>query len=203
MDEITQIEYFTEEELISCLRGVTMLEDPHCYPYADAEIQLAKITHENLNPAQRYILTENIGRVQHLQWAIEENGFNIFQLNGFLRMRFDGSDEQVDLLPPVVEVSDYDDPTRDINIVCDGMHRIYLSYVQWIVPQVILIRNVPRQYPYYAYPLKNPSWDAIEIWENIPKDSIKKWHRIEENKKLYRNFNSTFKNVGAPRGTGE
>jgi len=36
----------------------------------------------------------------------------------------------------------------------------------------------------------------------IPEGVLKKWHRIPDNKRLYRDFNSAFLNVGGPRGQG-
>jgi len=58
---------------------------------------------------------------------------------------------------------------------------------------------VPREYPYYAFPLVN-GWNDVEIVQDLPPGYVKKWHRIKNYKTLYRDFNTGFRNVGGPRG---
>ncbi|MDR1885097.1 MAG: hypothetical protein LBQ56_02395 [Synergistaceae bacterium] len=198
---ILRAEHFDEGELIRRLRRVSMLEDDSALPYREARIELRETPHGELHPAQRYILSGNMRRVEDLRWSLRDMGFDLFKLNGFLRLWFDGREDPVDLLPPIVEESRHDGG-RPINIVCDGMHRVYLAYVQWVTPQVVYIRGIPNEYPYYAYPHHDSNWSAIEMWDSIPAGAVKKWHRIRDDKKLYRNFNSAFENVGAPRGSG-
>jgi hypothetical protein len=92
-----------------------------------------------------------------------------------------------------------------VNIINDGMHRMYVARLEWKLPNVVLVRNLAPRFPYYAYPIPgdNP-WEQIIIveGETIPKTLIKKWHRGADNKLLYRDFNSAFQNVGGPRGQG-
>jgi hypothetical protein len=199
---ISRVERFDEGELIGRLRRVSMLEDGSALPYKDARIELREMPHGELHPAQRYILSGNVKRLEDLRWSLCEMGFELFKPCGFLRIWFKGREAPIDLLPPIVEESRHDGGGRPINIVCDGMHRVYLSYVQWVTPQVVFIRGIPHEYPYYAYPLRDSDWGAIEMWDSIPEGAVKKWHRIRDDKKLYRNFNSAFENVGAPRGAG-
>ncbi|MDR3355333.1 MAG: hypothetical protein LBO21_09855 [Synergistaceae bacterium] len=200
---ISKIEHFDEGELIQRLREVSMLEDETAFPYRDSRIELREMPHGELHPAQRYVLSGNVKRLEDLRWSLGDMGFELFKPDGFFRLWFRGSDAPVDLLPPIVEESRHDGGGRPINIICDGMHRVYLSYVQWVIPQIVYIRGVPNEYPYYAYPLRDSNWSDIEIWDSIPTGAIKKWHRIRADKKLYRNFNSAFENVGAPRGSGK
>jgi hypothetical protein len=80
---------------------------------------------------------------------------------------------------------------------------MYVARLEWKTPQVAYIRGIPAGYPYYAYPIPGDNcWDVVKILEgsHIPSGLIKKWHRISDNKTLYRNFNSSFTNVGGPRG---
>jgi hypothetical protein len=198
--EISKVEHFTEGELIRRLREVSMLDDETVFPYRDSRIELREMPHGEIHPAQRYVLSGSVKRLEDLRWSLDEMGFDLFKLNGFLRVWPEGSDDPFDILPPIVEESRHDGG-RPINIVCDGMHRIYLSYVQWIIPQVVYIRDIPNECPYHAYPLRDSDWNAIELWRRIPAGTIKKWHRIRADKKLYRNFSSAFKNAGVPRGS--
>jgi len=115
-------------------------------------------------------------------------------------LTIEGYDEKVDLLPPVIEEF-IEKNGRVVRIINDGMHRVYLAFLEWIVPQVIYVRGVPKNLPYYAFPIPEQDWTKIEIVDDIPARYIKKWHRIEKNKRLYRNFNSAFINVGGPRGS--
>ncbi|MDR1482828.1 MAG: hypothetical protein LBI74_09395 [Synergistaceae bacterium] len=199
---ISRVEHFDEDELIRRLRSVSMLDDATSFPYRDSRIELREMPHGELHPAQRYVLSGNVKRLEDLRWLLNDRGFDLFKLDGFLRIWLDDEEAPVDLLPPIVEESRHDGGGRPINIVCDGMHRVYLSYVQWVTPQIVFIRGIPREYPYYAYPLRDSNWGSLEIWDSIPRNAIKKWHRIRDDKRLYRNFNSAFENVGAPRGSG-
>jgi hypothetical protein len=151
------------------------------------------------------VLVDELEKVRLLKWRLEEHGYDLFNLNGFVRITLAGVDEPIDLLPPVVE--EYIEKNgRIVHIINDGMHRVYAAYLEWVVPQVIYVRGLPKDLPYYSYPIPARDWRAIGMIENkdsIPHDFIKKWHRTEHNKQLYRNFNSSFTNVGGPRGKGK
>ena len=82
---------------------------------------------------------------------------DLFTLNGFVRLILEGSDEPVDLLPPIVEESIERDGTIHF-IVNDGMHRVYMALREWVIPQVVLVRGIPKDLPYYVYPV--PGWVA-------------------------------------------
>ncbi len=200
--KISEVKYFDEEALIERLRKVSMLEEPEIFPYRNACISLKRIAVKNLHPAQRYVLRQELFKVRELKWQLTELGKDIFCLNGFLRLKVDLNDrtEEIDLLPPLVEEHEERDGSV-VKIINDGMHRIYMAYLEWVMPQVIYVTNVPKDLPYYAYPIPENDWTKIEIRDDLPEGFIKKWHRIRENKRLYRNFNSAFKNVGGPRGT--
>lgn len=197
--KINKLECFSKAVLLDNLRKVSMLKDSQAFPYSSADIMLVNMPVSRLHPPQRYVLTENIIRARNLQWALADKGIDLFQLNGFVRMWLEGEDEPVDLLPPIVEES-VEKNGEIVDLVCDGMHRVYLAHVEWKIPQVVVIKNIPKEYPYYAYPLTDPDWNHIDLREDIPAGYVKKWHRIPDNKLLYRNFNSSFKNVGGPRG---
>ena len=198
--QIERVERHSAQELIERLRKVTMLTNPGVFPYKDVFISLEKLSTSYLMPPQRYVLSSELLKVRALSWALREHSVDIFNLDGFVRIWFSKDiEDPIDLLPPVVEES-IEDNGAVVNLINDGMHRVYMARLEWKIPQVIFIRGIPKDLPYYAYPVPG-GWDNIAEVEELPDGYIKKWHRIKEYKSLYRNFNSAFDNVGAPRGT--
>lgn len=180
------------------MRRVSMLTKPDELPYRDAHIELETLHTNEIAPAQRYVLTQEILKVRDLRWTLREHGVDLFALDGYVTIWLEGYDDPIDVLPPVVEQSAEADSSV-VKILNDGMHRVYLARMERCPIQVVYARNVPHQYPYYAFPLVN-GWSDVEIVSELPKGYIKKWHRIKDYKSLYRNFNSGFQNVGGPRG---
>jgi hypothetical protein len=195
--KIQAVERYSEVQLIENLRNVTMLKAPDVKVYEKAFISLETVAVSCLAPPQNYILRPELKKVRELKWALSEHGIDVFSLNGFVRLKLEDSEEPVDLLPPIVEESIEKDGTVHF-IVNDGMHRVYMALREWVSPQVVLIRGIPKHLPYYAFPVPG-GWNAIEERDDLPPGYLKKWHRIENYYSLYRNFNSTFVNVGGPR----
>jgi hypothetical protein len=195
---ITHIERHGPHDLLARMRRVSMLTAPENLVYAEADMSLTTLHTDQIAPAQRYVLTQEIAKVRELRWSLLEHGVDMFNLDGYVSVQFDEYDEPIDLLPPVIEESVEADGTV-VNILNDGMHRVFLARVQRSPIQVVVVKNVPRQWPYYAFPLSN-SWNDVEIRQDLPEGYVKKWHRIRNYKSLYRNFNSAFQNVGGPRG---
>jgi len=194
------VEHFPESELISRLRKVTLLEDRDARPYENTFISLENISVLDLCPPQRYALRAELLKVRELKWMLSDRGIDLFNIGGFIRITLDGVPEPIDLLPPVVEET-IERNGRVFNLVCDGLHRTYMALLESVIPQVIFIRGIPKNLPYYAFPIsENDPWSKIEIRDDLPDWFIKKWHRIPNNKRLYRDFNSAFCNVGGPRG---
>jgi hypothetical protein len=201
---ITKVESHDLNKLTNNLKNVVMLKDRNSKPYTDATISLLEMDFESIHPAQRYVLADGLLKAQHLSWELKRFGFDPFRLDGYLTIWTDQSSEPIDLLPPILESILEDNGTIN-NIINDGMHRLFAARLAWIKPKVILVKNLPKKFPYYAYPIPgNSPWDSVQILEGdtIPKGFIKKWHRIADNKLLYRDFNSSFTNVGGPRGQG-
>lgn len=196
---IISLERFPSDILIEKLRLVTMLKAPDVRVYERAFISLERVAVAALAPPQNYILRPEFVKVRELKWALEEHGIDLFRLDGFVRMRIEGAAEPVDLLPPIVEESIEADGSVHF-IVNDGMHRVYMALREWVIPQVCLIRGVPKELPYYAFPVPG-GWSSVEERDDLPKGYLKKWHRIANYHALYRNFNSAFMNVGGPRPT--
>lgn len=195
--KIKSVEQFSEADFVDRLREITMLKAPEVKVYEKAFISLERLKVDQLAPPQSYILRSELKKVRELKWALQEHGIDIFQLNGFVRMWLEDNPDPVEILPPVVEESIEKDGSVHF-IICDGMHRVYMALREWVVPQVVLIRGIPKELPYYAFPIPG-GWDRVEERDDIPEGYLKKWHRIENYHALYRNFNSTFSNVGGPR----
>lgn len=196
--QIERVERHSVEELFANMRRVSMLTRPDKRPYQDARMELVTLHTNDIAPAQRYVLTQELLKVRDLRWALREHDIDLFELGGYITMWIEGYDDPIDLLPPVVEQSVEADSSV-VNILNDGMHRVYLARMERSPIQVVHVRDVPKEFPYYAFPLVN-GWADVEIVSDLPEGYIKKWHRIKDYKSLYRNFNSGFCNVGGPRG---
>ncbi|MBF0565339.1 MAG: hypothetical protein HQK89_08855 [Nitrospirae bacterium] len=195
---IIKIERYSEEELISRLKNLCMLTAPDVYPYRDAYISLERISTDYITPPQRYVLVGELKKVRDLRLTLMEHGIDVFNLNGYVNIWLEGEETPVTVLPPVVEES-IEASGAVVNVINDGMHRLFMARLEWVIPQVIFVRGIPKKLPYYAYPIPD-GWKGVSEMEELPPGYIKKWHRIENYKSLYRNFNSVFENVGAPRG---
>jgi hypothetical protein len=195
---IIKVERHTAAELVDRLRKVAMLTEPEKLIYRDTFISLENMHADVLSPPQSYVLTGELQKVRDLRWELQRHGVDLFNLDGYVSVYLDDYPEPIDVMPPVIEESVERDGTVH-SIVCDGMHRVYLARLEWVIPQVIFIRGIPREMPYYAFPVHG-GWDAVVLREDLPEGFIKKWHRISNYKSLYRDFNSAFNNVGGPRG---
>ena len=196
--DIKSVKLHSKDELMENMRKVGMLTTPSALVYKSSDISLVSMHTDKIAPAQRYVLTKEIMKVRDLRWALKEHGVDLFNLNGYASIMLEGYDEPIDVLPPVIEESPEADNSV-VNILNDGMHRVYLARMERAPIQVLYVKNVPTEYPYYAFPLVN-GWNDVEIVEDLPEGYIKKWHRIKKYKSLYRDFNTGFQNVGGPRG---
>lgn len=199
--KITKFVVYNRAELVDRLRMVKLI-DSDITPYSDAKISIETYDPSALRPAQLYVLSGNITRTVKLRELFLEHSIDIFKLDGFVRFWLDGNSEPIDLLPPVIEMSE--EGTGDIvPLINDGMHRAYSAIIAWSPLNVVTIGGVNKKTPYYAYPIPgNNPWGKVTVLDSIQKGYIKKWHRVEESRPLYRDFNSAFINVGGPRPEG-
>lgn len=200
--DITAVESHSPEELIHRLRRVPLLKQPEVLVYEKALISLELIHTDYLHPAQNYIWLQELRKVQEMRWALANHGVDLFRLNGYVTYTVrlpDGAEGKYDVYPPVVEESIEADGTLAL-IINDGMHRLYLARLEWAIPQVVYVRGVPKAYPYYAYP-RLQGWEALDLLaENPdPQTYLKKCHRRKDNKRLFRDFQAVFNNVGRSR----
>ena len=199
---ILSVERHSAVELLSRLRRVPLLKQPEILVYDQALISLELIHTDSLHPTQNYVWLQELRKTQELRWSLEAHGVDLFRLDGFVTYTVaqpDGQEVTYDLYPPIVEESIEADGTVAL-IINDGMHRLYLARLEWVVPQVTYIRGVPREYPYYAFP-RQERWEGLDLLAENPDPQryLKKCHRVRDNKRLYRDFQAVFHNVGRSR----
>jgi hypothetical protein len=199
---IIAVQHHSVQELIDRLRRVPLFNQPDILIYEKALITLECIHTDSLHPPQNYIWLEELRKVQNVRWSLAAQGVDLFRLDGYVTytvQQEDGSEATYDVYPPIVEESIEADGTVAL-LINDGMHRVYLARLEWVAPQVVYVRGIPKEYPYYAYP-RPERWEGIDILaENPdPETYLKKCHRRRDNKRLYRDFQAVFANVGRSR----
>jgi hypothetical protein len=200
--DIIALEHHPSEALIGCLRRVPLMERTDVLVYSQALISLEQIHPDCLNPPQNYIWLQELRKTQELRWSLSAWGVDLFRLDGYVTytVRLASGEEVVyDLYPPIVEES-FEADGRLAMIIHDGMHRLYLARMEWLVPQVTYVRGIPKEYPYYAFP-RPGGWEGLDLLADNPDPQryLKKCHRTRHNKKLYRDFQAVFQNVGRSR----
>jgi hypothetical protein len=202
--DIIDLKRHPAPDLIKRLKEVPLLKQPEVFVYRRAFITLEQIHTDSLHPAQNYLWLQELRKTQELRWSLAARGVDLFRLDGYVTYTVrheDGGEEVYDLYPPIVEESVEADGTVAL-IINDGMHRLYLARLEWAVPQVAYIRGVPKEYPYYAFPRRG-GWEGLDLLaENPdPRRYLKKCHRQRDNKRLFRDFQAVFKNVGRSRSS--
>ena len=182
------------------------------FVYADADISLQNMHPEALNPTSLYLILNGLEFQRDLrQHLLEQYDIDTLRLdNGYV---IKNEDKQVTLLPPVIEVmresvvfnNDRGDKVYDqahvinTHIITDGLHRVALARALGIKPKVIIMRGIPYEHPFYAYP---NNWEDISIFDGEPETKEqKKLYRREDCYALYRDFGVL--DVGVPRHTGK
>lgn len=192
---------YGRKTLFAGLRKVT-LENSSVLIYENANFDLVASDPDDLFPCQYYVLKGELEKIAFLRSLLLEKGIDILSLDGYLRFWTDEkATSVVDILPPIVEES----TTRrgeKVPIICDGLHRVYLTRKLGLKVNIVLIVDLPQEYPYYAYPNKNRWNDIVEI-DNLPEGFIKKDYRVKKHRNLFRDFNSAFFNVGRRRMYGQ
>jgi hypothetical protein len=169
---------------------------PNIYKNATLEIR-EQVDPNQLIPAQRYVLKTDFQRIKALYYLFQQQGIDIFALSEGLFFWYQETGP-IPLLPPIVEAS-VEKNGEIVLLINDGMHRIYTARQLGKRINIILVRNVPIEYPYYAYPLEKGWQDVVEL-EVLTEDFVKKYYRDKENyKALFRNFNELFPDIQKQR----
>ena len=98
------------------------------------------------------------------------------RLRGALLFWPEGSDPTNDppipFLPPVIEESIERDGTK-VLLINDGIHRVYAARKRGRKINVVLARNVPAEYPYYAYALPQ-GWAQVDELAGIDRKATRR-----------------------------
>ena len=88
---------------------------------------------------------------------------------------------------------------RMVPLINDGMHRVFAARQLGKLINIVLVRNVPPEYPYYAYAMEH-GWQDVEVLHELPDSYVKKQYRDPSNyKALFRDFNELFPGVQKQR----
>ena len=199
--QITKYDLLAEAELLSRLKRTRLRGFDRAEVYRDATLEVVEADPESLTPAQRYVLQEGVQAILDVADAFEPRGIDVFALRGALLFWPEGSDPDgpaIPFLPPVIEESIERDG-RKILLINDGIHRVYAARKRGRKLNVVLARNVPAEYPYYAYALPD-GWAQVDELAELQEGYQKKEYRNPENyKALFRDFNEIFEGVQKQR----
>jgi hypothetical protein len=198
---IRQVETIPAPELIGRLKLTRLRGHGQPLVYEHAQLELRSMSTDSLWPAQRYLLTQNVERIHELRQALLDRQIDMFALEGACLVWADGLTDDgrpMPVLPPIVEESVEADG-RTVLLINDGMHRVWAARQRDLPITVVLVRDVPRQWPYYAFPLEN-GWADVREMTTAPPTHEKKNHRDPGNHKaLFRDFNAVFPGVQETR----
>ena len=199
--QITKYDLLAEAELLSRLKRTRLRGFDRAEVYRDATLEVVEVDPESLTPAQRYVLQEGVQAILDVADAFEPRGVDVFALRGALLFWPEGSDPDgppIPFLPPVIEESIERDGKK-ILLINDGIHRVYAARKRGRKLNVVLARNVPVEYPYYAYALPD-GWAQVDELAELQEGYQKKEYRNPENyKALFRDFNEIFEGVQKQR----
>jgi hypothetical protein len=199
--EIISIERFSEDFLLSRLRQTRLRGFDGAQPYANIPLQLVQaLDTDALAPAQNYVLTAGVEKMLQFRAALLVRGIDTFDLHGGIQVvTSDAPEEKVTVIPPVVEESRERDG-RTVLLISDGMHRCYAARSLCLPISVVVAREVPADYPYYAYALDG-GWSKVTAVGKLPDGHLRKEYRNPRNyRALFRDFNAVFPGVQKDRG---
>lgn len=199
---IIKYDLLPESDLLSRLKRTRLRGFDRAEVYRDATLEIVETDPEVLTPAQRYVLQEGVQAILDVADAFAPLGIDIFGLRGALLFWPQGSDPDKDapipFLPPVIEES-IERGGAKVLLINDGIHRVYAARKRGRKINVVLAKNVPLEYPYYAYALPE-GWAQVDELQELQEGYQKKEYRNPENyKALFRDFNEIFEGVQKQR----
>jgi len=196
---ILKYETFSEQELLARLKRTRLRGHGQPEIYAEASLELIEQADPRmLAPAQRYVLAPDLNSILSLYEQFERRGIDIFALEGGLLFWRDEEEGPIPLIPPVIEESVEPDGRR-VQLINDGIHRVYCARKLGRRINVVVARGVPPEYPYYAYALQG-GWDEVAELSELPDGFQKKEYRDAQNyKALFRDFNAVLPGVQKQR----
>lgn len=201
-------EMIDEAKLLNRLQQTRLKGHGQKTVYRNAKLELLQqVSPDELAPAQRYILRPTLAAIVELRETMLLRGIDIFALQGGAQVWMarnlgalsEGApDAPLPILPPIVEESREADG-RLVWLINDGIHRIYAARKAGRKINIVLVRDVPPEYPYYAYAIPGGWRDVLEL-DELPDNFQKKDYRFPQNyKALFRDFESLFPGVQIQR----
>ena len=197
---ISRFEIIPESELLARLKKTRLQGFGRPFIYQNAELSIVEnVDPRKLAPAQRFVLTPGVETVERIAAEFGRRGIDVFRLReGLVFWTDDGHNDAIPFIPPVVEES-LEPDGRTVWLINDGIHRVYTAMKLGRSLNIVLAKNVPTQYPYYAYALPNGWIDVTEFYE-LPANFQKKTYRDPTGyKALFRDFNEVLPGVQKQR----
>lgn len=199
--KIAKYELVPEEDLLTRLKKTRLRGFDRAEVYKDANLSIVNVDTDELAPAQRYVLVDGVQTILDIADAFEPLGVDVFSLKGGLLFWLEGdnlSGSPIPFLPPMIEESVEQDGNK-VLIINDGIHRVFAARKRGRKLNVVLARNVPLEYPYYAY--AHPTgWAGVDELMELTEGYQKKAYRNPDNyKALFRDFNEIFEGIQKQR----
>lgn len=196
---ISSFEIVPEEELLNRLKTTRLQGFGRPFIYERAELSIVEaVNPRKLAPAQRFVLTAGVRAITELASDFERQGIDIFGLRGGIFFSTEDASETIPFIPPVIEES-LEPDGRTVWLINDGIHRVYAAMKLGRKLNIVLARNVPTEYPYYAYALPN-GWDDVTEFAELQDGFQKKTYRDPNGyKALFRDFNEVLPGVQKQR----
>ena len=196
---ISKFELISQDELLSRLRRTRLQGFGRPFIYENAELNIVEaVDPHKLAPAQRFVLTSGIEAIETLADEFRQRGIDIFGLRGGIVFSTEETSEAIPFIPPIIEESAEPDG-RIVWLINDGIHRVYAAMKLGRKLNIVLARNVPSEYPYYAYALPN-GWDDVTEFAELQEGFQKKTYRDPSGyKALFRDFNEVLPGVQKQR----
>jgi hypothetical protein len=189
-----------EADLLGRLNKTRLRGFDRAEVYKAATLEINEVETAALTPAQRYVLADGVQTILDIADAFAPLGVDVFTLRGALLWWPEGAEAEapIPFLPPVIEESIEADG-RKVLLINDGIHRVYAARKRGRKLNVVVARNVPPEYPYYAYALPD-GWAQVEELAELSEGYQKKAYRNPDNyKALFRDFNEIFEGVQKQR----
>ncbi len=191
--EFTHYKVYPQEEMFSRLKKVTLAgSGEKIYEQGRMRVRTARV--KDLWPCQYYVLQQDLDRVAKLRYCLLDHTkgeIDILHLDSFVEFTLAGDDQPITIMPPICETS-HEANGVSVDLINDGMHRVYLARMEWEDINIVLIDRVPK--PYYAYPIPgiDPWREVILHSLRMPEEYLKRWYRgpKAEAKKLFRQFDA-------------